>query len=65
MELKLIRYVWKVLKCDVGKRWIDRARNEVLHRTKGSEKYPLYNKMEERKLNRFPSVMELSSETGN
>jgi len=42
--LKLYRYVWKVLKCDTGKRWIDSARNEVLHRTKGREEYLIYNK---------------------
>jgi hypothetical protein len=32
--LKLIRYVWKILKYGVGKRWIDFARNEVLYKTK-------------------------------
>jgi len=32
--LKLIRYVWKLLICGAGKRWIDFERNEVMHRAK-------------------------------
>jgi hypothetical protein len=34
MVQKLNRYTLKVLKCDAGERWIDCARNEVLHRAK-------------------------------
>jgi hypothetical protein len=34
LKLRVISYVWKGLKCGAGKRWIDFARTEILHKVK-------------------------------
>ena len=34
MVVKIIRYTLNDMKCGAGERWIDSARNEVLHKAK-------------------------------